>query len=834
MPDLSPSYRVEPDAEFADRLERVLVQRLTAPASSRPTEVPRVTTVSRIDTTPGNSWTGEDDALIDLDSMGAARRPARRRLAATIALGAAAAAVLAVALTAVIRIEDEHDLADVPPPTLAATTVTTGPQSTPFEGTWVSTDADGSSPTMEIARSGIDFEVVVRDDPASVCSGAPSTMTGTGRLDANGALVIPQPVLTCDDGRTPEALDGSSLEELLRDLTFLHDPQNYTLTDNLGSVWARVGGEGASPAPPASGGMWPQSSADEVSEAQELADAGDPAHTWQVDPQLASEEGWGHLNDPGAEIVERFLREELGWEEFVFDVFQEYVRDVGDGADGVHRGVTFLRCAPGAANPLYSAGADQLPGARCAPTIDELRYETVSVDLSQPDRLGPDGIWVVSGWRITEPFMQADPSVLEAEATAHLENFLQARIDGEGAEGYILSEVPLLYATTAGARYERFEVDRVSEPRWPYGGMDFTVRLFADGGETVVEQPISLEHDGFVESDGLPPRATLSYWNNYPRETTENGQPVPVPYEFLDGDEFLDGAVTVSAAAPWLRSLHFEAALALDDQALERVALAVDSLQVSCRPIPAAADAAALAANLQADPDLVATAAVEVTIGGIAGLQMDLTLAAGASACPEDRLGSEPDPEDRIRGTGFPLELGSRMRLHLLDLPEGSGTPILAIAVVAPDARFEAVVDAATPIIESIELLGPVDIAVGDVLPEDFRDFLASEFGLAVEDASELADSFETLDSVEDEITLQRSGWSEAAEIRVYLGRRTDDGGLASTAQWPVGAAVWVVDVNNAGVPSGAGLDLAGRVVLVHDAETGESLTYFQSAPQGR
>ena len=43
------------------------------------------------------------------------------------------------------------------------------------------------------------------------------------------------------------------------------------------------------------------------------------------------------------------------------------------------------------------------------------------------------------------------------------------------------------------------------------------------------------------------------------------------------------------------------------------------------------------------------------------------------------------------------------MRLYLIDLPEGSATRILAIAVVAPEARFEAVLEAAAPIIESIE-----------------------------------------------------------------------------------------------------------------------------------
>ena len=62
-----------------------------------------------------------------------------------------------------------------------------------------------------------------------------------------------------------------------------------------------------------SGSMWPQSSLEEVEEAQELADAGDPDHTWQLDPEIAN----GNVHNP--EIVTRFLREELGWEEFIFN-----------------------------------------------------------------------------------------------------------------------------------------------------------------------------------------------------------------------------------------------------------------------------------------------------------------------------------------------------------------------------------------------------------------------------------------------------------------------------------------------------------------------------------
>ena len=66
----------------------------------------------------------------------------------------------------------------------ATTEISTPPPAGPFVGVWLSIDTDGSSQTMEIQRSGIDeHEVVVRDVGRYwACAGAPSTMTGTGRL----------------------------------------------------------------------------------------------------------------------------------------------------------------------------------------------------------------------------------------------------------------------------------------------------------------------------------------------------------------------------------------------------------------------------------------------------------------------------------------------------------------------------------------------------------------------------------------------------------------------------------------------------------------------------
>ena len=53
------------------------------------------------------------------------------------------------------------------------------------------------------------------------------------------------------------------------------------------------------------------------------------------------------------------------------------------------------------------------------------------------------------------------------------------------------------------------------------------------------------------------------------------------------------------------------------------------------------------------------------------------------------------------------LASGDLMRLYLMAAPEGSARRILAIAIVARESRFERVVEAATPVVYSIEFHAP-------------------------------------------------------------------------------------------------------------------------------
>lgn len=545
------------------------------------------------------------------------------------------------------------------------------PQS-PFLGTWVSTARDGSRQTMVIQFSGEGFEMLGQDDLASVCSGASSTMTGTGRPEDNGGLVFPSPVLTCDDGSQPEALSGPPLEEQLENTTFVHDPLTDTLTDNLGSLWAREGTEDPSPEPP---GLWPQSSLEEVREAQRLADAEDPDYTWQLESALEENlDTADYLGDP--EIFARFLQEKLGWEEFSRVLGAEY----GDGTIGV----TYVRCTSGQSNPLYPN--DPRVG-QCAPTIDQFHYETVAITVAQPARRDSTGIWVVTHWENVEPIEQVIPPT-DAEATAIMEAFLQARIDGDGAEqhfGGADGTAQLLYSTTAGTPYERSEFELAHSPSWPDGGMGFEVRLFADNGQTIVEQSFSLERDG-AGNWGLETGP----------ETIENGQALPTFYDILGGE------VTFQAAPPWDGSLlgpSFETkgeaadAMLMNPDGHMRVLADPLPIMAGCQEGTAAADAETLARRTMSDEDFEATAPLAVTIGGAPALQMDVVNVAGAYVC---------NPYPRSAVTRSILEPGSRMRLYLVELPGGSAR-ILSIAIVAPEASFERVVEQAAPILDSFE-----------------------------------------------------------------------------------------------------------------------------------
>jgi hypothetical protein len=384
----------------------------------------------------------------------------------------------------------------------------------------VTTELDGSNLHMVIGVStdGV-VEVVVVDDYAPVCSGTPSTMIGAARTEGDTMFVNAAPVLSCDDGSQPEESSSPQLEEQLDNLSFTHDPMSDTLTGTLGSTWTREGAE----IPNTPGINWPQTNLQEVEEAQALADAGDPDYAWQLVPNMESilEDG-GQIDTP--QIFTRFLRKEFGWKESA--LIQFFNDDTSYGGFPLVEG-QLIRCEPGKSNPLWP---DDPKFGRCAPTIDDFHYEWATVSVTQPGQRGPDGIWVASFSTKGEALLRQMAPITEGEIGALVEGFLQARIAGEGAEQYLGSpddlqhfDVGFLYATSTGAPYEQaeFEIEEGEiEDQGPLGGgIGLKVRLFAEGGQTVVEQSLNLEAQG-------------DNWLLYQHEddqSTENGVPLPTP-----------------------------------------------------------------------------------------------------------------------------------------------------------------------------------------------------------------------------------------------------------------------------------------------------------------
>ena len=124
-----------------------------------------------------------------------------------------------------------------------------------------------------------------------------------------------------------------------------------------------------------------------------------------------------------------------------------------------------------------------------------------------------------------------------------------------------------------------------------------------------------------------------------------------------------------------------------------------------CEVGPAAADAASMAAIIGADPDIRASDPIPVLISGTDGVQMDVAAAPRASLC--DQLG-EPGLF-KVAGTpsgdwGAYLGLNGRWRYRLYLVDDPGSSRIVAIVVFAPERRFDGLMQAAAPVLDSIHL----------------------------------------------------------------------------------------------------------------------------------
>ncbi len=388
-------------------------------------------------------------------------------------------------------------------------------------------------------------------------------------------------------------------------------------------------------------------------------------------------------------------------------------------------------------SPMYTCDDGSEVVALSGPPLQEqLRNLTFARDAQAgklTDNFG--GVWLREVAAAPSPEPTTSPSSpSEAEVTARLSGFLGARVAGEGAQQYLddpEEDVPLLYATTSGSPYERAESERVLGIEWPYGLTAFKVRLFA--GDTVVEQLLFMGPDGPLGL-GYDPHG----FGTEIAPTTEDGQPVAMPYTYFDGE------VTLHAAHPWIfpdpnpypnpfgRLIPEGPGVRPTTDGGERndwdrLLLMADPAWVGtdCRTGPDPADAQALAETIRSDAGLEATAPVAVSVGGTRALMMDVVIAAGARVCANVNVGGDFDDESGVLSPVFDQNgyvvhdeiaagyvvtgqaSGEWVRLYLLDVPKGSSMRILAIAVVAPESSFARAVEAATPIIDSVDVHGP-------------------------------------------------------------------------------------------------------------------------------
>ncbi|MEA2678007.1 MAG: hypothetical protein QOJ81_2148 [Chloroflexota bacterium] len=303
------------------------------------------------------------------------------------------------------------------------------------------------------------------------------------------------------------------------------------------------------------------------------------------------------------------------------------------------------------------------------------------------------------------PPTDAPPSATP-EVSALLNSFMQARIAGAGADQYLtapddlilggIEDIPDLYATSSGARYERAEFEQVLDVGWPYGWTAFKVRLFA--GSTVVEQLFFISEDNGAPALHWVPDG----FGTDIAPATENGQPIARPYIAFDGE------VILTVAHPWgfqydggpIRLIP-EGALPSTDGG-ERgwwnvLILMKDPVQggFGCPHDPGPADAEALAESIASDPRFETTAPVRTTFGATVGFLIDVAIANGASGTS----GSCGPLSSLAMGTR------DRMRLYLFDASDASSFRVLAIAIVIPESRFQRAV--AGPVIDSVEFRAP-------------------------------------------------------------------------------------------------------------------------------
>jgi hypothetical protein len=105
-------------------------------------------------------------------------------------------------------------------------------QDSVFDGTWTSTDLDGSNQSLSVSGSGQGaLAMFLFDDAATnACGGRPARLVGTGVPD--GDSLVMSGTLTC--------VPGGNVLRFRISFGFEYSPATDTLTDESGVTWNRA------------------------------------------------------------------------------------------------------------------------------------------------------------------------------------------------------------------------------------------------------------------------------------------------------------------------------------------------------------------------------------------------------------------------------------------------------------------------------------------------------------------------------------------------------------------------------------------------------------------
>jgi hypothetical protein len=172
--------------------------------------------------------------------------------------------------------------------------------------------------------------------------------------------------------------------------------------------------------------------------------------------------------------------------------------------------------------------------------------------------------------------------------------------------------------------------------------------------------------------------------------------------------QYFDGEVTLHFAHPWvstgaefLRLIPAGVGPSTDGaqrNTWDTLSIAADTASTGpgCQAGPATAEA--LAESIRSELDTSPPVA-----GGAEALIIDVVNDADAMTVLQ-RICDLGVVHLTLQSPGDTTE---RMRFYLLDTPEGSSMQFLAIALVAPESKFEKAVEAAAPVVDSVEFHTP-------------------------------------------------------------------------------------------------------------------------------